>query len=641
MKAMILTLSRIIDSQHGAREHYRIPKYQRDYTWGKKNWEALVQDIQENDTGYFVGAVIVVKDTDDDVHGCQTVFEVVDGQQRLTTLSLLMLALYERMISFRETAEFEDDDERSYYERCVDDLRSKLVLKVRSEEDLTEHHNRGWLEKGRHCYLRVQPSTQKDNFDDYRHALGQVGLIAATPTPKRFGNRRISLALNYFREHLPTNKDSALSLLAKINQLQFVFITVGSQADAFTLFETLNNRGVPLSAIDIIKNKMLSEMQKQVGISVDESYDQWQTIVENVEDPKVQERFLRHFYNANHWNELIRVSGITRANRAKIISIYEKVTTRNPQAVFDLLCSAAEHYGSLNSPDEYELPDDIEASLLDLKRINAAPAYQLLLFLMMKAPETFVEDDFIQKTIDLLRKFYVRRNVTDEPGTSALDQSHVDTIAACQKVIDANGKLDFDFLRSQVLAQDAYASMERFRDALRGNMYDDNKQMARYLLIKLDEQHHNREYAPDLWARNSSDDYIWTIEHVLPQSENLNKQWIQDLGNGDPKLAAELHAEHVDLLGNLTLSGYNARLSNASFANKQARADKKVGGETISIGYRNKLALNAMPFPFEGEEVSLATANTWNADMIQARTEYMVDRLIEMFSFDHELSTDC
>ena len=109
MKANILTLSKIIDSTHGAREHYRIPKYQREYTWGKRNWEILVQDIDENDSGYFMGAIIVVRDSDDDINGCQIIFEVVDGQQRLTTLSLYMLALYERMVSLRNTTDFEDE----------------------------------------------------------------------------------------------------------------------------------------------------------------------------------------------------------------------------------------------------------------------------------------------------------------------------------------------------------------------------------------------------------------------------------------------------------------------------------------------------------------------------------------------------
>lgn len=637
MKANILTLSKIIDSTHGAREHYRIPKYQREYTWGKRNWEILVQDIDENDSGYFMGAIIVVRDSDDDINGCQIIFEVVDGQQRLTTLSLYMLALYERMVSLRNTTDFEDEEERSDFENCLASLRNKLVLKIKTEDDLTEAHHRGWLEKGKYCYLRVHPSTQKDNYDDYRYAMGQIGLTGAVAIPTRYGNRRISHALNFFRENLPADIDGCMSLFAKINQLQFVFIAVGSQADAFTLFETLNNRGVPLSAIDIVKNKMLAEMQKQHQTSVDESFDQWQQIVDNIDETDEQERFLRQFYNANHWDDEIRVAGINRANKSKLIAIYEKVISRNPQAVFDRLCEAAGHYGSLISPEDYELDTDIQSALVDLQRINAAPAYQLLLYLFTIDKGIFIEDDFLLRAINLLRKFYVRRNVTDTPGTSQLDQSHVDTIGACQMEIEQTGKLSFAFLQGRVLAKDRYASLDTFREALGGYIYYENAGMARYLLIKLDEEHHHREYKPDLWSRNNKDKYIWTIEHVLPQTENLSREWIADLADGDADRAAELHVEFVDRLGNLTLSGYNSRLSKASFAKKQALAGaKKIAGQKIAIGYKNKLALNTLQFDCDDQTTSLADTHTWNADLIQARTNRMVELLIEMFAFDDE-----
>jgi hypothetical protein len=636
MKANILSFSQIIDSTHGAREHYRVPKYQREYTWGKRNWEALLNDLLENDPGYFVGAIIVVTDSAADTPGCQKVYEVVDGQQRLTTLSLLMLSLYQKMLAIRETTTFEDEDERSYFETCLVDLRSKLVLKVKKEDDVTEAYKRGWLEKGKHCYLRVQPSGQNENFNDYRYALGEAGLLVQTPVPSWYGNRRIARALTFFEETLPTQADAALALLGKINQLQFVFISVGSQADAFTLFETLNNRGVPLSAIDIVKNKMIAEMQRQKGVGVDDSFEQWQDVVGHVDDTIDQERFLRHFYNANHWDPAIRISGITRANRAKIISIYEQIIGRDVQGIFDRLCVAASHYGAFLYPDWYEIDGALQEGLIDLTRISATPSYQLLLFLFTQEEGTFVEKDFLEKAVTLLRKYYIRRNVTDFPGTSALDQFHVETIAACQKVIHDSGKLTYSFLEAHVLAAGKYASLEKFRESLSGDIYEENSGMARYLLIKLDEQHHTREYAPDLWGRDTSDRFIWTIEHVLPQSEKLSKEWIQDLANGDPALARELHRTHLNRMGNLTLSGYNSRLSNASFAKKQALSGKKkVGEQHVAIGYRNKLALNSMKFQTSGSKsVSLASTATWNSDLIKARTNHMVEQLIAMFLFE-------
>jgi Protein of unknown function DUF262 len=213
MKANILNFSQVIDTTHGAREHYHVPKYQREYTWGKRNWELLVQDIDDNDPGYFMGAIIVVRDSKDDVPGCQIIYEVIDGQQRLTTLSLLMIALYERMVELRTVTKFEDEEDRSDFEICLAGLRNKLVLKVRAEEDLTESHHRGWLEKGKHCYLRVHPSSQKDNYSDYRYAMSEAGLVAPKNIPTRFGNRRISRALNFFRDNMPTDVCKARAML--------------------------------------------------------------------------------------------------------------------------------------------------------------------------------------------------------------------------------------------------------------------------------------------------------------------------------------------------------------------------------------------------------------------------------------------
>ncbi len=98
------------------------------------------------------------------------------------------------------------------------------------------------------------------------------------------------------------------------------------------------------------------------------------------------------------------------------------------------------------------------------------------------------------------------------------------------------------------------ASLERFRSALQGPIYEQNSGMARYLLIQLDLMHHNREYQPDLWARNDKDRFVWTIEHVLPQTEKLPPHWVRMIGGGDAAEAAAVQAECVDRIGNLTLS---------------------------------------------------------------------------------------
>ena len=112
-------------------------------------------------------------------------------------------------------------------------------------------------------FLRVEPSAQNHNLDDYRYVLCEAGLLEGQSKPSYCGNRRMYRGYAYFRDSLPAEVSTLCDLVTKLNQLNFVQITVSSQADAFILFESLNNRGIPLSAIDIIKNKLLAEMERQ------------------------------------------------------------------------------------------------------------------------------------------------------------------------------------------------------------------------------------------------------------------------------------------------------------------------------------------------------------------------------------------
>ena len=83
-------ISQILDPE--SKTIYEIPKYQREYIWGTKQWEELFNDLMENGAGYFLGSIICINTTQDTLNNPK--FEVVDGQQRLTTLSLLLAALY-------------------------------------------------------------------------------------------------------------------------------------------------------------------------------------------------------------------------------------------------------------------------------------------------------------------------------------------------------------------------------------------------------------------------------------------------------------------------------------------------------------------------------------------------------------------
>jgi hypothetical protein len=160
--------------------------------------------------------------------------------------------------------------------------------------------------------------------------------------------------------------------------------------------------------------------------------------------------------------------------------------------------------------------------------------------------------------------------------------------------------------------------------------------MARYALTKLDEVNHNREYSPDLWARNEKGLFVWTVEHIFPQGSNIPADWVDMLGNGDKEKAEKIQDDWVHCLGNLTLSGYNSKLSNQSFAKKQGKAVASVFGNKIRIGYENGLALNKIEFSINGKIYSLATTKEWKKEHIKARNNEMVEMLIKLFKFENE-----
>ena len=208
---------------------FEIPKYQREYIWGTHQWEQLFDDLLENNNGYFLGSIICINTTVDSINSPK--FEVVDGQQRLTTISIFMTALYSELFKLYEQL---DEDQQA----DVLQIKRRLVLKK--------------TESG----IRIIPQVQNSNYDDYMGLLSENKLIASRSMPKFAGNRRIVKAYWYFKKRIEAELlecsdtiGKLFDILDKVNSAILVMIDVSNHADAYTLFESLNNRGTPLTAL--------------------------------------------------------------------------------------------------------------------------------------------------------------------------------------------------------------------------------------------------------------------------------------------------------------------------------------------------------------------------------------------------------
>lgn len=631
MKSSENTLAALLAIE-GNQWHFHIPRFQREYVWKKNNWNKLLEDIYEDETGHYMGSIICVHETDELTPGAELIYEMVDGQQRITTLSLLLAAIFERMGELGS----KDRALRTSEEFIIirNGIKKRLVKEVKLDSKKLPW---GIFRSGSLVYcLRVQPSTQEQNLDDYQYILHEVGLLPEATRPQYVGNRRLYKAFDFFRQQIPTTLPELHALLDRIYALLFIHITEASQSKAFMLFETLNYRGVPLSAIDIIKNKMLATLENKHGMSIDSAYDRWQKLLEYLPEDRDQDRFLRQFYNAFKLDPKVKIEKIGRATASNVIEIYEHLIKADAKHIFEELARKAKIYNQFIEPEEYAESRLISA-LVELERIGAAPAYTFLLYLFSLGENAFGERHVKESTVELLGKYYFRRNVTDYPSTRDLDSINIELVEKCQKEVNAGRRLSFDFISRVILrGRGRPSTLKELRAALADDLFYNNENMARYALARLDESHKTREYAPNFWARNDKGQYLWTVEHIFPQGKHIPADWVRMVAKGDRQKAESIQGEWVHCLGNLTLTGYNSKLSNQAFEKKQAKDVVSIFGTKLKIGFKNGLALNNIQFSVRGRKVTLATTSDWNQESIEARNTVMVDMLVKLFKFDGE-----
>ncbi len=395
-----------------------------------------------------------------------------------------------------------------------------------------------------------------------------------------------------------------------------------------------------MSALDIIKNGLLAKIEQRKIGAIDEAFEHWKEMTDRLtDDEAVQERYLRHFYHAFRHRPEIGIKGIPRATRSTIIRIYDGLAKANPNKLLTGLVEGAHFYQMLVDPETAKMSAKRRSVFIELDRIGAAPAYQGLLYFLSAEKQGCVEDGTtVDEIATFFARYFVRRNITDQPGTNRLDAIFAGLIEACQGVVDKKHKIAAEFVVKQIAGNkvDKPADDKTFREALQDNLWRYNDGMARYVLCRLDESFATREYAPNLWKRDERGKFIWTVEHVLPQTDNLRKEWIEMIAGGDKDKARDIQESWVDCLGNLTLSGYNSKLSDKPFPSKQASNEMTIAGDRLNIGYKNGLALNNLPFKVpnksgKSEETALSTTKAWTAREIEARNEAIADRLMKLF----------
>lgn len=564
-----------------------------NYTWKKEECEKLLDDIQESDNGYFLGSIICIDKSPESNSSKQ--LELVDGQQRMTSLSLLLAAIYSKLKEHKDNSKDDLTDELS-------DTKRKLILK----EDPNKTH------------LILQD--QSNNQRDYRAVLAEAGVLTSHDA-QHAETGYMFKAYRYFEDEVnflygqPEGDIKAiLNLLNKVIYTSMVRIIVSSHSDAYTLFESLNHRGKSLTATDLIKSKLLSKLNDMEPGTAKMYSKDWNQVIDYLgNDYAIQDRFFRQYYNAFR-TELKGAPSVPVATRSNLMDIYEKIIESDAKGFLYNIIEATRCYSLIigKSQDDSSLAKPLK----DLDRIQGAPSYLLLLYLLMEKKRLNLDKTHVIQIIQFLVKFSVRRNLTDVPPTRDLNRLFMEIVEGINSL---TGEDVVKKITSRLIEESS--SDDEFRTQLSGPVYSMNSSAVRFILCSIEENVMDRKRIEcDLWAKKKKQ-YVWTIEHIFPQGENIPEPWVKMIANGVKSKAMELQSQYVDCIGNLTLSNFNSEQSNKSLLKKRDLRDPQ---QEWYVGYRNGLYLNE----------DLADCTDWTVDRIDKRTKRLVNNALKLFKLE-------
>lgn len=443
--------------------------------------------------------------------------------------------------------------------------------------------------------------------------------------------------------------DEIKKIKQKIDNTALVKMIVKNPSSANNLFETINHRGMPLSAMDLIKNDILrsiaqedqlkSENDRKLALAI----EYWNSLIEDIESSDDQIRFLRHFYITEYFTE----KSFKNPTKSNIVDLFkEKLDNAdNKFDFFNKVINDSKIYLFMtnfekDSNGNYKFNifgNEIKTYFEDLNKLNTKPAFILFLWLL----KWNILD--IQDIYKYIKIFFLKRHITNVPEVKYLDGFFTEII----KKMSENTQLNKLNIIKEVL-EDKHPSKELLRERLSGPIYDTNSEVTRYLLIELNTllSPASQQETINLWDKNKKNDYIFTIEHIVPQNEDIEDKWSgqktnilewqnillsKNLSNtlfsvDDKKFVKENHMKYVHMLGNLTLTAYNASLSDANFINKRDAKDTK----NKYTGFKNDLSLNSkLKFEVESVEECIATLENFRIEEIIARGEVMIEKLLK------------
>ena len=512
-----------------------VPKYQRDYSWEVEQWNDLwddIIDLDEKNNYHYMGYLVLKRDANNDKE-----FYIIDGQQRLTTISILILAVIKEFEKIQNKDYQSEGAAKNIYDLYIgtkDMITSKTDTKLQLNRNNNDYY-RNYLTTYKE--LKKMNYSWKQMYDCYSFFLKKID--------KQFNNEL-----------------QLYSLMKKIDSLLFTTMLVDDEVNAYSIFETLNARGMELSTTDLLKNYLFSIVDREDALKLDDLESKWKEIIDSLPDSIEISDLFSIYWNGKE--KICKENNLFKEIRKKVI---------NAKDVFDLLndlCEKAKSYYIIVNPWDSYWNDkgDCKEYLDVFKRMHITQIYSMLIF----AIDILNVRDF-EKLLKYLVIICFRYNTIcgQDPKVQSVNFNELSID------MNRNNKFDFEKLKKALYIEDSTFE-EMFKNA---KFTPKQNNIVKYILKKI-------EIAK--YGNKSYDENSLSIEHVLPK--NISSKW---------DYTQDFYDEYALRLGNLFLLENNI---NKDCDNKSFKEKKKI--------YKNSIIPSI-------NEIAKSDSDVWDNNSIVSR----------------------
>lgn len=502
-------------------KQFIIPIYQRTYSWTlmqcQQLWNDLVKVAQDPTiSGHFLGSVVYIEDGLYHVTSLPKLL-VIDGQQRLTTISLLLKALGNALDKSQEKIGITSQKINNYF----------LLNQEEDEEDR---------------YKLLLTKNDKATF---------ISLIENIELPVQ-SSLRIQENYNFFCNQINKSNINLDNLYSGISKLLIVDISLDRERDNPQLiFESLNSTGLELSQADLIRNYILMDLEQNKQTNIYNNY--WYSMEQSfgqIDYSQQFDKFMRYYLT-------IKSKAGTIPNVRDVYNSFKTYVQKHPDISLEEIVKDIYRYSKhfVNIAFEKEQNKELQKAILNLNHLKVDVAYPFLLEIYDDYVHDLLNKTDAIKIFKLIESYVFRRAICGIP-TNSMNK----TFASLTRNIEKT-----NYLETTEIAFAKMTSYKRFpdnaefcREIIAKDIY--NFRNCKYLLSKLENHTRTKELV---------DIENYSIEHIIPQNPNLSLEWQQDLGEN----WQEIQAKYLHTIGNLTLTGHNSQLSDRSFKEKQEMKD--------------------------------------------------------------------